>query len=190
MDGYTYDAACNMTSDGDRVAKGTITSFNSCDPSVNGFVATANYVRDQAGNQLSEFATDASGNEALVHTNVYAAGTLMATYDAVNLHFYLNDWLGTRRVQTDYSGVVEQDCMSLPYGDSETCIPLPTENLYTGKEKDAETMGGVSPFGVNQGNDYFGARYYASTTGRFCLLITVVMIQIRYPMRSTTILSR
>ena len=76
-------------------------------------------------------------------------------------------WLGTRRVQTDYSGVVEQDCMSLPYGDSETCGPTPAENLYTGKARDAETAGGVSPFGTNQGNDYFGARYYSSVMGRW-----------------------
>jgi hypothetical protein len=35
--------------------------------------------------------------------------------------------------------VLEQTCASLPYGDSETCMPLPTENLFTGKERDAET---------------------------------------------------
>ena len=64
--------------------------------------------------------------------------------------------LGTRRVQTDYSGVVEQDCMSLPYGDSETCTPPPSGALFTGKERDSES-----------GNDYFGARYYGSTMGRF-----------------------
>ena len=160
MYGYIYDA------DGDRVAKGTISSW-SCDPSVNGFSATANYVLNQAGHQLSRFAPDSNGNIALDYTNVYAAGTLMATYDGSNLHFYLNDWLGTRRVQTNYSGVVEQDCMSLPYGDSETCGPEPAENLYTGKARDAETAGGVSPFGVNQGNDYFGARYYNSVMGRW-----------------------
>ena len=63
--------------------------------------------------------------------------------------------------------MVEQDCQSLPYGDSESCGPTPAENLYTGKPRDAETAGGVSPFGVNQGNDYFGTRYYASAVGRF-----------------------
>ena len=137
MYGYIYDA------DGNRVAKGTITSW-SCDPSANGFVATANYVLDQSGHQLSRFAPDANGNIALDYTNVYAAGTLIGTYDGNNLHFYLNDWLGTRRVQTNYSGVVEQDCASLPYGDSETCGPTPAENLYTGKERDTETAGGIS----------------------------------------------
>jgi hypothetical protein len=40
-----------------------------------------------------------------------------------NLHFYLNDWLGTRRVMTDCTGVVEQQCASLSYGDYESCNP-------------------------------------------------------------------
>jgi hypothetical protein len=103
MTGYIYDA------DGNRVAKGTITSMN-CDPSVNGFVATANYVLDQAGNQMTELDTDSNGTMAWQHTNVYADGALMATYDNDGLHFYLNDWLGTRRAQTDYEGVLEQTC--------------------------------------------------------------------------------
>jgi RHS repeat-associated protein len=160
MTGYIYDA------DGNRVAKGAITTWGSCDPTVNGFTTQADYVRDQAGNSMSTF-TLAGGNPVLTSTNVYANGALIATDDTNETHFYLTDWLGTRRVQTNYSGVVEQDCMSLPYGDSETCGPEPAENLYTGKARDEETAGGVSPFGVNQGNDYFGARYYASVTGRF-----------------------
>jgi RHS repeat-associated protein len=64
--------------------------------------------------------------------------------------------LGARRVQTDYAGVVEQNCASLPFGDGESCAPLPTEHLFTGKERDTES-----------GNDYFGARYYASSMGRW-----------------------
>ncbi|HEV2465380.1 MAG TPA: RHS repeat-associated core domain-containing protein [Acidobacteriaceae bacterium] len=149
MTGYIYDA------DGNRVAKGAITSW-SCDPSANGFTTQSDYVRDQAGNQLTELDADSNGNITGQHTNVWANGQLIGTYDRNGTHFYLNDWLGTRRVQTDYAGVVEQTCSSLPYGDGETCLPLPTENLFTGKERDAES-----------GNDYFGARYYASTMGRF-----------------------
>jgi RHS repeat-associated protein len=59
-------------------------------------------------------------------------------------------------VQTDYAGVVEKSCQSLPFGDGETCLATPTEHLFTGKERDAES-----------GNDYFGARYYASSVGRW-----------------------
>lgn len=95
------------------------------------------------------------------HTNVQANGQLIATYDNMGkgLHFYQNDPLGTRRSQTDPSGVLELTCSSLPFGDGETCTGPgtdPTEHHYTGKERDAES-----------GNDYFGARYYSSAVGRF-----------------------
>jgi RHS repeat-associated protein len=99
--------------------------------------------------------------ERWAHTNVWAAGALMATYDntGTGLHFYFNDPLGTRRAQTDSAGILEQTCQSLPYGDGLSCsgsITSPTEHHFTGKERDAES-----------GNDYFGARYYASSMGRF-----------------------
>ena len=132
MIGYVYDA------DGQRVAKGTITTF-SCDVTTNGFQTQSDYVRDQAGNQLSEFTPGSGGSVTLAHTNVWANGVLIATDDVNKTHYYLNDWLGTRRVQTDYAGNLEQTCASLPYGDGETCGPAPTENLYTGKERDSES---------------------------------------------------
>jgi len=72
-------------------------------------------------------------------------------HDTDGLHFYLDDWLGTRRVQTDFAGDLEQTCQSLPYGDGESCGTTPTEHLFTGKERDTES-----------GNDYFEARYYGS----------------------------
>jgi RHS repeat-associated protein len=96
------------------------------------------------------------GVMAWQHTNVWTNDKLLATYDNDGLHFYFNDPLGTRRAQTDYAGVLQQTCQSLPYGNAETCGPTPTEHLFTGKERDAES-----------GNDYFGARYYGSSMGRF-----------------------
>jgi RHS repeat-associated protein len=65
--------------------------------------------------------------------------------------------LGTRRVSTDYQGNITETCTSLPFGDGLSCSgPDPTEHHFTGKERDSES-----------GNDYFGARYYASSMGRF-----------------------
>jgi RHS repeat-associated protein len=64
-----------------------------------------------------------------------------------------------RRAQTDYAGVLEQTCASLPFGDALNCtnsLQFPTEHHFTGKERDAES-----------GNDYFEARYYSSAMGRF-----------------------
>jgi RHS repeat-associated protein len=53
---------------------------------------------------------------------------------------------------------VENTWASLPYGDALASSNNldPTEQHFTGKERDAES-----------GNDYFGARYFASTMGRF-----------------------
>ena len=155
MTGYLYDAG------GTRVAKGSIQKW-SCDPAASGFQTINDYVLGLGGEQVTEMgmgsATTGSTTSGLAwqHTNVWAAGKLLGTYDNDGLHFYLDDPLGTRRVQTDYAGVVEKDCASLPYGDGESCAPTPTEHLFTGKERDAES-----------GNDYFEARYYSSAVGRF-----------------------
>jgi RHS repeat-associated protein len=162
MTGYLYDA------DGTRVAKGHITAW-SCDPSVNGFQTTNDYILGPGGEQVTEMGVDATAGSSATtlawqHTNVYAPGlgssALIATYDNDGLHFYFNDPLGTRRAQTDYAGVIEQTCQSLPFGDGLSCsggnLSAPTEHHFTGKERDTES-----------GNDYFGARYYASSMGRF-----------------------
>jgi RHS repeat-associated protein len=174
MTQYIYDA------EGARVAKGAIATW-SCDTTTNGFTPTASYILGLSNEQLTE--TDGQGQWQ--HTNVYAAGTIIATYDQVSnplytnggtqpakvpaLHFQLEDWLGSRRVQTNINGTVEEWYVSLPYGDGLIPIPNPgclpanncysedaTEHHFTGKERDSES-----------GNDYFGARYYASTMGRF-----------------------
>jgi len=89
-------------------------------------------------------------------TYVYAGGQLIATYDPDGIHFRLMDWLGSQRVTTDYVGVPQGTCSSLPFGDSLACTSPPDPHHFTGKERDAES-----------GNDYFGARYYASSMGRF-----------------------
>ncbi len=152
--GYLYDAA------GNRVAKGTIASW-SCDITSNGFQQTAGYVVGPAGEQLTEVDT----NNNWVHTNVYAGGKQIGTYDgnvsAPTLHFYFDDPLGTRRAQASAAGVLEAVYQSLPFGDGlaesiAAGADDPTENHFTGKERDTES-----------GNDYFLARYYNSNIGRF-----------------------
>jgi len=183
MTGYLYDA------DGDRVAKGTITSM-SCDPTANGFQFTEDYVLGPGGEELSMLGPLVNGNLNWQRTNVYGGGKLIGTYDLVGnpqytpggsqpqqipwLHFHLEDALGTRRMQI--SGMLanlaqpEMDFQSLPFGDQTAAYPdayadAATEQstllgatplFFTGKERDAES-----------GNDYFGARYYASSMGRF-----------------------
>ena len=151
MSGYQYDA------DGNRIGKGILTSM-SCDLTVNGYTPTTEYVLDQAGGQMTEVSVGSV--PGWQHTNVTANGALIATYDNAGLHFYLNDALGSRRVQTDSAGFPEQSCLNLPFGDQLYCtggsLSGPTENHFTGKERDTES-----------GLDYFGARYYASNMGKW-----------------------
>jgi RHS repeat-associated protein len=152
LTGYIYNA------EGERVAKGSITAW-SCDPTANGFKPMNDFIVGRSGEQMTEMDINTSGTMVWQHTNVYALSQLIATYDNDGLHFYLNDPLGTRRAQTDYAGVLEQTCSSLPFGDALNCtnnLQFPTEHHFTGKERDAES-----------GNDYFGARYYASSMGRW-----------------------
>jgi RHS repeat-associated protein len=154
MTGYLYAA------DGTRVAKGTI-SIMSCDPTASGFQTVTDYALGLGNQQVTEVGVNGS-SLAWQHTNVWTpGGQLIATFNAAEsgtaaLHFYFDDPLGTRRVQTNAIGVIEQQCTSLPFGDQESCIPMPTEQLFTGKERDTES-----------GNDYFEARYYSSSMGRF-----------------------
>jgi RHS repeat-associated protein len=159
---YIYDAS------GLRVAKGTFTgSFPAkntvCPAPVPGtnVTLTAQYLLNLGGEQVTEL----NGTGGWVHSNVWAGSHLDATYDTKGLHFQLADPLGTRRVQTNYQGVVEEYIQSLPFGDNlNTVIPSgapstaddATEHHFTGKERDTES-----------GNDYFGARYYASAVGRW-----------------------
>ena len=88
----------------------------SCDVTINQFKVTNQYLLGSIGEQLTEL----NGNGAWIHTNVYAAGSLIVTYvnDNKDAHFHLNDWLGTRRAQTNYAGALEATYTSLPFGDA------------------------------------------------------------------------
>jgi RHS repeat-associated protein len=147
MTQYIYDA------DGTRVGKGTITTF-SCDLTSNGFLLMNEYIPGPSGEQMTEL--DGQGN--WIHTNAYAGEQLVATYDndGKGVHFNIPDWLGTRRVQTDYTGTTESTCTNNPFGDPDTICASATEQFFTGKERDSES-----------GLDYFGARYYGSSIGRW-----------------------
>jgi RHS repeat-associated protein len=159
MIGYQYNA------DGNRVGKGSVTSIATCDITQNGYQPMTDFVLDQSGGQMTEMAISTTGSgttSSWVHSNVTAGGALLATFDnnGYGLHFYLNDALGSRRVQTNPYGIPEQICQSLPFGDQLYCtggsLTSPTEHHFTGKERDSES-----------GLDYFGARYMSSSMGRF-----------------------
>jgi RHS repeat-associated protein len=148
--GYLYNA------DGQRVAKGAMSSL-SCPTTAASFsLVISQYLLGQGGEQVTEL----DGTGAWVHTNVWAGGRLLSTYQGSELYYALTDWLGTKRVELGAASKCTAKYSSMPFGNdlaqvSGTCTDA-TEHHFTGKERDAES-----------GNDYFGARYYASTMGRF-----------------------
>jgi YD repeat-containing protein len=170
---YIYDA------EGARIGKGTLSSVPAtgtlCAPlsvsgsgltSGQGFTLETRWLVGLGGEQVTEFSEQGPPTpqtENWAHSNIFAGGKLTATYDYNGgnggIHYELADPLGTKRVQANVSGVVEEHCLSLPFGNdltnplSATCIGSDdaTEHHFTQKERDAES-----------GNDYFFARYYTS----------------------------
>jgi RHS repeat-associated protein len=154
LTGYVYDAS------GTRVARDSLTTF-SCNFSSNGYKINTSWVLGLGGEQVTEYSVSGSPgsySSTWAHTNVFAGGKLLATYNGTDTYFALEDWLGTKRAESSAGG-----CFStftgLPFGDGLTpsgnCTDA-TEHHFTGKERDAES-----------GNDYFEARYYSSAMGRF-----------------------
>ena len=155
LTGYLYDAA------GTRVAKGSLATF-SCNFAPTNFTPATSWVLGPGGEQVTEYAVS-GGASAWAHTNAFSAGQLQATYHDTGTYFYLGDWLATKRVEVGASGCISAYA-GLPFGDGLTPVSVrgyascvdATEHHFTGKEYDAES-----------GNDYFEARYYASSMGRW-----------------------
>jgi RHS repeat-associated protein len=74
------------------------------------------------------------------------------------VHYYFSDHLGSSNVVTSATGVIEEDSDFYPFGGERLITDILPDQQYkfTGKERDAETN-----------LDYFGARYYSSSLGRF-----------------------
>jgi RHS repeat-associated protein len=90
---------------------------------------------------------------------VYFAGRRIARRDVPTntVHYYFADHLGSASVITDSSGNVQEQSDYYPYGGIAYSSGADANHYkFTGKEHDAES-----------GNDYFGARYYASIMGRW-----------------------
>jgi RHS repeat-associated protein len=175
VDGWSYDADGNLLNDGRNSyaydAEGRIITLNGAPTYVydaegirvakySGGTISASYLIGLGGDQVTEF----NNTGAWVHSNVWAGGKLLATYEGTagphpnTWHFHLTDWLGTERMQNTAVGNNEEVCYSYPFGDGLTCSGSAdaTEHHFTSKERDAES-----------GLDYFEARYLSSDLARF-----------------------
>ncbi|HWY23091.1 MAG TPA: RHS repeat-associated core domain-containing protein [Candidatus Acidoferrum sp.] len=104
---------------------------------------------------LSE--TDLAGS--VQNTYVFFNGQRVARSDSAGVHYYFSDQVGSHGVVENATATVcEQDIDYYPYGavQNDYCALVPQHHKFTGKERDAES-----------GLDNFGARYNASSMGRF-----------------------
>jgi RHS repeat-associated protein len=149
---YTYNAESQMTltagitytydGDGKRVQKssGKLYWYGAGSDSLN--------ETDLAGNT----------NNASFNEYIFFGGKRIARRDSSsNVNYYFADHLGTARIVANSSGTVLDDSDFYPFG-GERSIISSSGNTYkfTAKERDSES-----------GLDNFGARYNASSIGRF-----------------------
>jgi RHS repeat-associated protein len=144
---YIYDG------DGQRVEKCTEgTTPGTCASGATGTL----YWRGLSSDPLSE--TNLAGT--VQNTYVFFNGQRVARVDSAGApHYYFSDHLGTHGVVENATGTVcEQDMDYYPYGGEEHdyCPNVAQNYKFTGKERDSES-----------GLDNFGARYNASSLGRF-----------------------
>jgi len=121
------------------------------------------YLRRPGGNL-----TVVDGNGKWVRDEVWALGRHIGTvtpldpaYSTPTTFFVHSDRLGTEREKTDVNGWLVESCNSGAWGAQQNCwqssnAPSIDPDHFTGKQRDPETN-----------LDYFGARYDASSLGRF-----------------------
>jgi RHS repeat-associated protein len=119
-----------------------------------------------SGEVLDE--TDGTGSTANSSFDEYIffGGQRVARRDYLgNVNYYFADHLGTSRIITNSAGTIQDDSDFYPYGGERVYLSSSGNRYkFTGKERDSES-----------GLDNFGARYDASSLGRFMTTDPVVI---------------
>ncbi|HEV2463744.1 MAG TPA: RHS repeat-associated core domain-containing protein [Acidobacteriaceae bacterium] len=164
---YSYDAAGNVIYDG--TSHYTYDALGRALSVVNNG-GTTSYVYNENGERVrkntssgwTEYFYGIDGNvqsewngSSWANQYVYDGSRLLAIYTNGTTEFIHPDHLGSTRLVTGVSQNIIDNMDYEPYG-QQTAGADATTHKFTGKERDSES-----------GNDYFGARYYASTMGRF-----------------------
>lgn len=166
LSGLSYDAAGNVTNDGlgntptydgeNRIITdaGVTYSYDADGFRMKKSSGTL-YWPDASGNVLSESNTSGTINEDYVYFN----GARIARIDrpSGSVHYYFSDHLGSASVIASSAGIVQQQYFYYPFGGMQAAAGSDSNHFkFTGKERDSES-----------GLDNFGARYNASSLGRF-----------------------
>lgn len=151
---FTYDG------DGDRVAMTNCNVVNHGNGTTTGILSE--YLYDIDHRLMTEINPTTA---QMTRANIYAGGLYLGE-DAPDAYLTntptasllrVTDTVGTLRARWDLGSNWDGACTSFPYGDGMACSVAPlSKALFTGKDRDSVS-----------GLDYFGARYYASSMGRF-----------------------
>jgi RHS repeat-associated protein len=165
-DGYQYDAAGNLTS---ASGMGSYTY-----DAENRMTATAGvtYTYDGDGRRVQKsngklYWYGASGLDALLETDlagnspteyIFYGGKRAARRDpSGSVFYYFANHLGSANVVTNSSAAIVDESDYYPFGGERLVVNSdPNHYKFTGKERDTESN-----------LDYFGARFFSSTQGRF-----------------------
>ena len=167
---YTYDAESRVAMvldqgvqydydpEGNRVA--TVTGVTVSGGTASGGTVTAEYLYDTSG----ALVTTVNNGGMLVRAILRANGQHWGDYigaagsGGVRTEFRLVNAVGTLVANGDTNGNFIEGCLSGPFGDGEDCTPSYdySETHFADKLRDSQTN-----------NDYFGARYFNSIMGRF-----------------------
>ena len=163
LSGFGYDAAGNMTSNGGA-------SYTYDAESRLKTTAGVTYTYDGDGQRVMKSSgtiywgvgptleSDLSGN--LQREYIFAGGARIARRDISGgaVHYFLADRLGSTSVLVNSTGGIENQYDYLPYGgERDYSVTVTNQNYrFIGKERDSES-----------GLDNFGARFDASSLGRF-----------------------
>ncbi len=163
---FQYDAAGNLTFDGSLSA--TYDAENRI-TSTNGGVS---YTYDGDGRRVKKSngklywygtdsdpseETDLSGTPAADYIFFNGKRTARLDLPGASVHYYFANHLGSANVVTSSTGTIQDESDYYPFGGERTVTDTdPNQYKFTGKERDLES-----------GLDFFIARYYSSSYGRF-----------------------
>jgi RHS repeat-associated protein len=167
ISGLSYDIAGNVLNDGygntptydaeNRIATDAgVTYYYDADGVRMEKSSGTMYWPSTSGQYLTETNITGTINEEYIYFN----GARIARVDRPSglAHYYFSNHLGSHSMVTNATGGCEQDIDYYPYGFviADHCPNVAQHYKFTSKERDTES-----------GLDQFGARYYASTIGRF-----------------------
>ena len=162
--GYTYDAEGRITS-ASLSTGGTATYQYDSEGNLayeTGGSGSQIFVRNTAGQPVFVYPPDGTTGP-YYNFIAYIDGELIGSWENQTFFWAGKDWLGTKRYETTGTGdigsvaapIYRNAYTNLPFGDALSSIGFDPQH-FTGKERDIES-----------GLDYFGARHYTSSMGRF-----------------------